>query len=196
MTMASTGFEDADPFARTLLTSLGDKWWLVLLRGIAGIAFGILAYAWPIVTLLSLAILWGAYALADGIFALWASIARPEPTGHRWWLALVGVAGIAAGLVTFFMPGLTASLLVLLIAIWAIVVGVAEIAGAIALRKQIQGEWMLVLGGVVMVLLGVAILVWPLAGAVATVWTIGAFSIVAGICYVALAFRLRRHRAA
>jgi uncharacterized membrane protein HdeD (DUF308 family) len=185
----------ADPFAATLLGSLREKWWLLLLRGIAGIVFGILAYAWPIVTLLSLAILWGAYALADGIFALWASIAGPGRTGARWWLALAGVAGIVAGLVTFFLPGLTAWLLVLVIASWAIAVGVLQIVGAIALRKEIEGEWMLVLGGVVSVVLGVAILVWPLAGAVATVWTIGAFSIVFGVFHLALAFKLRRLRA-
>lgn len=191
MTSASASPRGSNPFESTLLRPLRERWWLFLLRGLAGIVFGVLAFVWPILTLLSLAILWGAYALADGIFALWAGLAGRGGAAQRWWLALVGAAGILAGVLTFSWPGLTAQFFIFVIAGWAIVIGVLQIIGAIGVRKEIEGEWMLILSGIVSVLLGIAILAWPLAGALAMVWTIGAFSIVAGCCYLALAFRLR-----
>src|ERR1700720_1635618 len=83
-----------------LLRVLAENWWLLLLRGIAAIAFGILAFAWPGLTLLTLTLLWGAYALSDGIFALWAALTgKGGEMAPRWWLGVVGVAGVLAGLV-------------------------------------------------------------------------------------------------
>src|SRR5262245_51460971 len=140
-----------------MLSQLAKNWWLVLLRGLVAIAFGVLAFAWPGMTILALAILYGAYALSDGIFALAAAI-----TGGgmmpRWWLALVGLAGVAAGLCAFFWPGGVALVLVLLIGSWSIAHGVMEIIGAIQLRKEITGEWMLILSGLLSV--GFGIYVW------------------------------------
>jgi hypothetical protein len=105
-----------------LLRTMADNWWLVLLRGLAAIAFGILAFAWPVITLLTLTLLWGAYAVADGLFALWGAVAGPRgQMGARFWLVIVGIAGVIAGLLAFAWPGVTALVLLFLIAVWAIV---------------------------------------------------------------------------
>src|SRR5215510_13950510 len=124
----------------TLLHSLSQYWWLILLRGILAIVFGVLAFVWPGITLLTLVLFWGAFALVDGVLAL-AHAVMGGGMGSRWWLALVGVAGIATGILTFMWPGLTALLLLFFIASWAIVIGVFEIIGAIRLRKEIDNEW-------------------------------------------------------
>ncbi|MBQ1498446.1 HdeD family acid-resistance protein [Sphingomonas sp. NPDC092331] len=186
---------DGSTFATSpsLLRALGKRWWLFLLRGIVGIAFGILALLWPGLALLTLALVWGAYALVDGAFALAASLSgmRSGDT-PRWWLALTGLAGIAAGLLTIIWPGITVQVLLLLIAAWAIVTGAMEAAGAIALRKEIEGELFLILAGLVSIGFGVAILAWPVAGAIGLVWLIAWLAILGGAAYVALALRLRK----
>ena len=122
------------------------NWWLEVLRGVAAIIFGILAFAWPGITLLTLVLFWGAFALVDGVLAIAAAVKGGNPM-PRWWLAIVGIAGIVAGVLTFLMPGLTALVLLTFIAVWAIVLGVMEIYGAIKLRKEIEGEWFLILNG-------------------------------------------------
>jgi uncharacterized membrane protein HdeD (DUF308 family) len=175
-----------------LLHALAKNWWLILLRGICAILFGVLAFAWPGVTLVTLVVLYGAFALADGVLAVAAAITGGA-AAPRWWLAVVGLAGIAAGLLTFLWPGVTALVLLVFIALWAIVTGVLQIVGAIQLRKEIDNEWLLIVGGVLSVLFGLAVLVRPGAGALALIFVIGAFAIAYGIILVAFAFRLRRH---
>ena len=179
---------------RPMLHALAKNWWLLLLRGIASIIFGVLAFAWPGLTLVTLVLFYGAFALVDGVIALVAAFsggAKPLPT---WWLVIVGLLGIAAGIVTFVMPGITALLLIIFIGAWALVHGIFEIIGAIQLRKEIDNEWMLILSGVVSVLFGLIVLIAPGAGALGLVWVIAAYSIVFGISFVALAFRLKNHR--
>ena len=144
---------------RPMLHALAKGWWLLLLRGIAAIVFGVLAFLWPGLTLVTLVLLYGAFALVDGVLSLVAAFtgsAKPIPT---WWLVVVGLLGIAAGAVTFLWPGITAVLLVLFIGAWALVHGIFEIIGAIQLRKEIDNEWMLILGGVLSVLFGAIILI-------------------------------------
>ena len=175
-----------------MVHALAKNWWLLLLRGIAAIIFGLLAFAWPGLTLVTLILLYGAYALVDGVLAIIAAITGGVP-GSRWWLAIVGLLGIVAGLVTFLTPGLTALVLLFFIAGWAIVTGVFEIIGAIKLRKEIDNEWLLILSGIISVLFGVGIMLAPGAGALALVWVIGAYSVVMGVIFVALAFRLKKH---
>jgi uncharacterized membrane protein HdeD (DUF308 family) len=175
-----------------MVHALAKNWWLLLLRGIAAIIFGLLAFAWPGLTLLTLILFYGAFALVDGVLAIIAAIASGAPA-PRWWLAIVGLLGIAAGLLTFLMPGLTALVLLFFIAGWAIATGVFQIIGAIKLRKEIDNEWLLILGGIISVLFGVSMMLAPGAGALALVWVIGAYSIVMGALFVALAFRLRKH---
>jgi uncharacterized membrane protein HdeD (DUF308 family) len=175
-----------------MVHALAKNWWLLLSRGIAAIIFGLLAFAWPGLTLLTLILFYGAFALVDGVLAIVAAITGGVP-GSRWWLAVVGLLGIAAGLLTFLTPGLTALVLLFFIAGWAIVTGVFEIIGAIKLRKEIDNEWLLILGGIISVLFGVGMMLAPGAGALALVWVIGAYSVVMGVIFVALAFRLRKH---
>jgi uncharacterized membrane protein HdeD (DUF308 family) len=179
-----------------LLHALAKSWWLVLLRGIAAIIFGILAFAWPGITLLTLVILYGAWALVDGVCALIAAFSNRERVVPTWWLIVVGLAGIAAGLVTFFWPGVTAVVLVLFIGAWSLVHGIFEIIGAIRLRKEIDNEWWLILAGALSVIFGLIVLAAPGAGALGLIWAIGAYSIVFGALLVGLSFRLRQHRTA
>ena len=177
-----------------ILHGLAKNWWLLLLRGIAAIVFGVLAFAWPGITLVSLVIVYGAYALVDGLFSIYAAI-QGGNTAPRWWLAIVGVAGVLAGIISFVAPGFVGLWLLMLIAAWAIVSGVFEIIGAIRLRKEIDNEWMLILHGVISVLFGILLFANPGTGAIAMIWVIGAYAIAAGIIMSVLAFRLKKHAA-
>jgi uncharacterized membrane protein HdeD (DUF308 family) len=171
--------------------ALAKNWWMLLLRGIAAIIFGLLALAWPGMTLLTLILFYGAYVLVDGVLAIVAAITGGAPM-PRWWLAIVGLLGIAAGLLTFLMPGLTAILLLYFIAGWAIATGVLQIIGAIRLRKEIDNEWLLILGGIVSVLFGAVMMAAPGAGALALITVIGIYTVIIGVLLVALSFRLKK----
>jgi len=178
--------------APILLHALAKNWWLLLLRGIAAIIFGVLAFAWPGLTLLTLILLYGAYALTDGVIAIIAAIKGDAPAA-RWWLAVVGILGIVVGAFTFMLPGMTALILLFTIGGWAIAIGVLQIVGAIRLRNEIDNEWLLILSGVISVLFGVGVVAQPGAGALALVWLIATYAIIAGVLYVGLAFRLKKH---
>jgi len=175
---------------------LGDNWWLLLLRGIAAIAFGVLALFWPGITLITLTLLWGAYTLVDGVFALWGAISGRGVArmSARWWLALIGVVSILAGLVAFFWPGMTTLVLLMFIAIWAIIIGVLTIWGAIQARKEIEGEWVLGLFGLISIAFGLLMLFQPGAGALSLIWAIAGYSIFGGILLIVLAFRARKFK--
>ncbi len=174
-----------------MVHALAKNWWMLLLRGIAAIIFGVLAFAWPGMTLLTLIMFYGAFALVDGVLAIIAAIAGGAPA-QRWWLAIVGLLGIATGVLMFTMPGLTALVLLYFIAGWAIATGAFQIVGAIRLRKEIDDEWYLILGGVVSVLFGVGVMMAPGAGALALLWVIGTYAVIMGAILVALAFRLKK----
>ena len=177
---------------RILLHSLAKNWWLLLLRGIAAVIFGVLAFAWPGLTLLTLILLYGAYAFSDGVIAIIAAIKGNAP-GARWWLAIVGILGIVVGAVTFMVPGITALILLFTIGGWAVAIGVLQIIGAIRLRHEIDNEWLLVLSGVISVLFGIAVISRPAAGALGLVWLIGTYAVIAGVLYIGLALRLKKH---
>ena len=178
-----------------LLQTLGRNWWLVLLRGIAAIVFGLLAWAWPGVTLVTLVLFWGAYALVDGVAALIGGWKTKDGGKPMWTVVLVGLVGIAAGIFTFLQPGVTAIALLILIAVWAIVQGVLEISAAIRLRKEIQNEWLLILCGLLSVAFGVLMILNPGAGAIAVLWLIGAFAVAYGVLLIILSFKLKKHGA-
>ena len=192
--MANIAHSNTPIAPRPMLHALAQAWWLVLLRGIAGILFGILAFVWPGLTLLTLILLYGAYALVDGIFALIAAFTGRVGGAPTWWLIVIGLFGLAAGVVTFAWPGVTALVLIIFIGGWAIAHGVFEIIGAIKLRKEIDNEWLLILAGALSVIFGIIVLIAPGAGALGLVWAIGAYSIAFGILLVGLSLRLRNHR--
>jgi len=161
---------------------LARNWWAIALRGVAGIVFGIMALLMPAITLAALILLFGVFAVVEGIFSVLAAV-RGHSGAPRWFLLLEGVVGIAAGVVAFVWPGLTAIVLLYVIAAWAIITGVLEIAAAARLHNRIRGEWWLVLGGILSVVAGVWMMRAPGSGALAVV--------LFGILQVVLAFRLR-----
>ena len=169
-----------------------SNWWALALRGIAGIVLGLLAFSWPGVTIAALVTLFGLYALVDGVFAIVASL-RGIREHDRWgWMLVEGIAGVIAGLTALFMPLLGAIVLTWIIAFWAIVTGALEIGAAVRLRKIIEGEWMLMLVGVLSLILGFVILARPGVGlAVIATW-IGAYALIAGVMTLVLAFRVRK----
>lgn len=177
------------------MTHLARIWWTVALRGLLAILFGALAIAWPGITVAVFVLLFGAYALVDGVFALVLALAGGVPNRETWGLLLEGLVGIGIGAATFAWPGITLLALVILIAVWAILLGVLALTAAGRLRHQIEGEWWVVLGGVVSVLFGVLLLVAPLAGALALAQIVGAYSVLSGVFLIVLAFRLRRWQA-
>lgn len=174
-----------------MVEALARNWWVVALRGLAAIVFGVLTILNPAMSLAVLILFFGAYALADGVFTVIAAVMRRrnEP---RWVALLVsGILGILIGVVTFLMPGVTALVLLYIIATWAVIRGIIEIAVAIKLRKEIQGEFWLILAGALSVVFGGLLLAFPGTGALAVVMWIGAFAIVFGIVLMGLAFRLK-----
>ena len=171
---------------------LARNWWLVALRGVAAIIFGIMTFIVPALSLLTLVLLFGSYALVEGVLNVVAAV-RGRRAEDRWWVLLLeGLVSIAAGLVTFVLPGLTAVALVYVIAAWAVVTGVLEIVAAVRLRHRITDEGWLALSGVASVAFGVLMMIFPGAGAVALVLWIGAYAVVFGALLLGLAFRLRR----
>jgi uncharacterized membrane protein HdeD (DUF308 family) len=170
---------------------LTRNWGWVAARGVIAIIFGVLTLFYPQITLVTLVLWFGVFALADGISTVVAAIANRRGEPH--WVAMLigGVLSIAAGIITFVVPGITAITLLYLIALWAIIVGVTEIATAIKLRKVIEGEWMLVAAGLLTVALGVFLIARPGEGALAVVLWIGIYAIFSGVIRLALAFRLR-----
>lgn len=172
------------------LDSLTRNWWAVALRGLAGIVFGIITFVSPGLSLAALVLVFGAYAFADGVLSIVSAVRRQG--ADRWWLLLVqGIVGIGAGVVTLLWPGITAIALLFVIAAWALVGGALQVAAAIRLRKVISGEWLLALGGVLSITLGVLLVLFPGPGALALVIWIGAYAFVFGILLLVLGFKLR-----
>ena len=175
-----------------MATVLARNWALVAVRGAVAILFGLFAIARPGITLSALVMLFGAFALVDGLIAVWSALFHRRGEPH--WVALLigGIAGIVIGIITFMTPGATALVLLYFIAAWAIIRGAAEITMAIQLRKELTGEWMLALAGVLSVVFGVFLMAYPGAGALAVVLWIGFWAVFVGVVTDALAFRLRR----
>jgi uncharacterized membrane protein HdeD (DUF308 family) len=171
--------------------SIIRNWWLVALRGVVALIFGVLTIFRPGVTLAALILLYGAYANVNGIFTVVVAIAHHRGEPHWVSLLVSGVLSVALGIVAFVMPRLTALSLLYIIAAWAIVTGVSEVATAIRLRRVITGEWLLVIAGVLSVLFGVFLVLFPGAGALAVTLWIGTYAVMLGILLIALAFRLR-----
>ena len=174
----------------TKFSEMFRNWWMVALRGVLAIVFGVLALIWPHATTLALVLLFGAFAFMDGTVAVATGIASAKYL-ERWWaLVLEGITGIGIGVLTFFLPNITAVALVYFIAFWAVITGIFEIVAAIEFRRVITGEWAMILGGLLSVLLGVLLFVFPGVGMVSVVWLIGMYAIIAGITAIIFAFRM------
>jgi len=170
---------------------LSRNWGWIALRGLAAVVFGLLTLFDPRISLTALVLLWGAYAFVDGIFAIVSAVRDRRQEPHWVSLLVTGIAGVVAGLLTFFVPGITALVLLYFIAAWALITGIAEIVAAVRLRKVITGEWMLALAGLLSAIFGVFLFAFPGAGALTVVLWIGAYALVSGIVLLVLAFRLR-----
>jgi uncharacterized membrane protein HdeD (DUF308 family) len=169
------------------------NWWVFAIRGIAAIVLGILAFVSPATTLAVLVFMFGAYLLVDGVALLVALVRGDEAArSHGWAVAIMGVLGIVAGVATFMWPGATALSLLYLIAIWAIAMGTFQVIAAIALRRELDGEFWMVLGGVASIIFGVYLVVFPGEGLLSLVWLVGIWSIVFGVSSLGLANKLRK----
>ncbi len=174
-----------------MIQLLAKNWWGLELRGALTVAFGLLALFLPGITLGALVLVFGIYALAEGTVLLVMSFNK-HYTRHWWITLLQGLAGIGAGIVTFVWPAITAVALLTIIAIWAVVTGILEIVGAIRLRKEIKGEWLLILSGLLSLVFAYILLSNPAAGALALVWVIGVYAVAFGILQIVLGARVHR----
>ena len=163
-----------------MVQSMAQSWWVYALRGVAAILFGVLAFISPGTTILALVIVFGIYAIIDGVLAVIAAF-RIRKVVDQWWVVLLeGLAGILVGIIALVYPNVAAGALLLLIAFWAVFTGLMEIIAAIRLRREINNEWSLILSGILSVILGIILLVFPSVGAVALIWAIGLYAIFFG----------------
>lgn len=171
---------------------LRKNWWLLVLRGVAAIGFGVLMFIWPGPTLAALVMLFGAYALVEGTFAIASGVFGGPLSGRsRWLLVLEGLVGVTVGVLTFLAPGITAVGLLYYIGAWAIVTGILEVVAAVQLRKEISDEWLLIFDGILSLVFGVLVFIYPGASALSVLWLIGIYAVVFGATTVALGFRLK-----
>jgi uncharacterized membrane protein HdeD (DUF308 family) len=169
-----------------LVNAIASGWWVLALRGLLAVLFGLAAFFWPLATVGALVLVFGAFAMVYGILAVVAGIRA------RWWgMLIAGLGGIALGVLTILWPGITALALLYLIAAWALIVGILQVVAAVQLRREISNEWLLALAGVVTIVWAVLLVLFPAAGALSVLWIIGAFALVIGILELVLAFRLR-----
>ncbi len=173
-----------------MIAELSKNWWLFLVRGLFAIVFGVLAFIRPAQVGLALVLMFGVYALLDGIFTTVAGVEFRPIFTHWWVVVLEGVVGIVVGMLTFIWPGPAAHFLLYLIATWAVVTGILEIFAAIRFRLFIPGEWAMILAGVLSILFGAMLFVFPSAGLVGMVWTIGVYAISFGFTQFVFASHL------
>jgi uncharacterized membrane protein HdeD (DUF308 family) len=176
------------------LRRLADYWWTLPVRGVIAILFGLVAWIWPSLTVTVLAVLFGAWLLADGVLAIVSSFVNRDRLDSVWPFVISGVVNIIAGIVVLLWPGLSAMALMYFIAAWAIVTGVFAIVSAIQLRKRIENEWAIGFTGLLSIIFGVMTMIFPGTGAIALVWVIGIYAIIFGVGLIAAGFRLRNWR--
>ena len=165
-----------------------------MLRGVLGILFGLLAFVWPSITWLTLVIMFGIYTIVDGLVTIGSGLVRTKESARWWTFLLEGLIDIGAGAAALIWPGLATLVIIYVIAAWAVFTGILEIVAAIRLRHEITNEWVLALGGVISVAVGVLLFFQPAAGSLAIIWIIAAYALIFGILLVILGFRLRNWR--
>ncbi len=177
-----------------MIESLKRHWWVPVIRGIAAIVFGIIAFVYPGLTVATLVLFFGAWVLIDGIFRVVGAIGHRASDPDWGWHIVIGIVGIIVGLLTFHMPQITALALVIYIAAWALMIGASEIALAVKLRREIKGEWFLILMGLASIVFAMLLLWNPVAGAAAVIWLIAWYAVVLGVLAIFFGFRLRSLR--
>jgi uncharacterized membrane protein HdeD (DUF308 family) len=170
-------------------------WWQVAVRGFVALLFGILLLAWPGISLFVFAIFFGAFAFVDGIFTLVAAVNYKAGAGQRAWLFVRGILGIIVGIVTFCWPAITEIALVFLIGAWALVTGIMELNFAFRSVRETGAKWLFAVSGILSIILGILLLVRPIAAIIAVIWIIGAYAVIVGIVLIVLGFRLRSQKA-
>jgi uncharacterized membrane protein HdeD (DUF308 family) len=178
-----------------MIESLKRHWWVPVIRGIAAIVFGIIAFVYPGLTVATLVLFFGAWVLIDGIFRVVGAIGHRASDPDWGWHIVIGIIGIIVGLLTFHAPQITALALVIYIAAWALMIGASEIALAVKLRREIKGEWFLILMGLASIVFAILLLWNPVAGAAAVIWLIAWYAVVLGVLAIFFGFRLRSLRA-
>jgi len=177
-----------------LIETLKRHWWVPVIRGVAAIVFGIIAFVYPGLTIATLVLFFGAWILIDGIFRIVGAIGHRASDPDWGWQLVIGLLGIVVGLLTFHAPQITALALVIYIAAWALMIGASEIALAVKMRREIKGEWFLILMGLASIVFAVLLLWNPIAGAAAVIWLIAWYAVVLGILAIFFGFRLRSLR--
>jgi uncharacterized membrane protein HdeD (DUF308 family) len=175
----------------TLASILSRTWWMLLVRGLIAVAFAVLTWFQPGISLSALVLLFGAYVFADGLLGVGAAIAGRNEQENWWMLLLWGLLGIGVGILTLLQPGITALVLLFYIAVWAIGTGALEIVAAVRLRKEIRGEWLLIVAGLASIVFGALLISRPGAGALAVLALIAAYAAVFGVVLVLLSFKVR-----
>ena len=173
-----------------LLETFKRHWWVPVLRGVAAIIFGIIAFTHPVMAVATLVLFFGAWVLIDGIFRIVGAI-RDRSDSDWGWQLVIGILGVMVGLLTFHAPVITGLALVIYIAAWALMIGATEIALAIKMRREIKGEWFLILMGLASIIFA-GLLLWnPIAGAAALIWIIAWYAVIFGVLGIFFGFRLR-----
>jgi uncharacterized membrane protein HdeD (DUF308 family) len=167
-------------------------WGALAIGGILAIVLGLVAIIWPDTTLRVLVVFLGAYAFISGIFTVLVGAVWPPGWGLRWPMVLQGVLGIVVGVLIFLRPEIAALVLIYVVAAWAIISGLLQIAAAVRLRRVLPDEWTLIVGGAASAVFGVLLAVWPKEGLIALVWIFGVFAVVFGVAQLVLANRVRR----
>ena len=174
-----------------MIETLKRHWWVPVIRGIAAIVFGIIAFTHPVMAIATLVLFFGAWVLIDGIFRIVGAIGHRASDPDWGWHLVIGIIGIIVGLLTFHAPQVTALALVIYIAAWALMIGASEIVMAVKLRHEIKGEWFLILMGLASIVFAVLLLWNPVAGAAAVIWLIAWYAVVLGILSIFFGFRLK-----
>ncbi|KGG93281.1 membrane protein [Comamonas thiooxydans] len=174
---------------------LHRSWWVLLLRGAAAIIFGVLTWMQPAASAAALVLVFGAYVFVDGLLGIYTAIKSCQQSRHWWVVLLWGLTGVVVGVLTVINPAITALVLTIYIGVWALMTGVLQIVAALRLRKEIQGEWVLVLGGLLSVLFGIFVLMQPGAGMMAMLWVLATYAVIFGVLMVILAFKIKKFTA-
>ena len=177
-----------------MIETLKRHWWVPVIRGIAAIIFGVIAFTHPVMAAATLVLFFGAWVLIDGIFRVVGAIGHRASDPDWGWHLVIGIVGIIVGLLTFHAPQVTALALVIYIAAWALMIGASEIAIAVKMRREIKGEWLLILMGLISIIFAVMLLWNPVAGAAAVIWLIAWYAVVLGVLAIFFGFRLKALR--